>query len=286
MKLRLEGIRQVYEKDYPPELSRKVKVRPKKVSDDDEPGEEPDPDDPSPPDASPTTEPEEPDPQESTAAVDTIELGKVSVVRLCKNHEQYLQYGGPNGTSGYFSPIEQELVVYDAKADEGRDATWAVLNHEGFHQYTFAFFGNLAPHSWYNEGTGDYYAGFSFNVKSKKFKVEKNVGRQDNILMIREDYAPLRDFVQWDKAKYYGNGGIGRSGKELAGWACYAQGWSLIYFLREGSKAKGWQKEWGSILDTYTDTLLETGDLEKALEKAFEGVDWDAFEDSWRNFTI
>jgi len=266
LKLRLEAIRTVYEQDYPPDLSRKVKASAKKPEGDTGQASE---------------TPGEPQDGRTQGVIDTLELGKSSVVRVCKNREQYLAYGGPPSSTGYFSSLDQELVVYDDKADRGRDYTWAVLNHEGFHQYTFAFFGNLAPHSWYNEGTGDYYSGFSFNTKSKKFKVEKSIGRQDNLLRIRDRFIPLEDFVTWTKAQYYG-----QNEAQLEGWACYAEGWSLVYFLRQGQRAKGWQKEWGSILDTYTDTLLETGDLEKALAKAFEGVDWEAFEESWRGFMM
>lgn len=272
MKLRLEAIRQVYEKDYPPELSRKIKIKPMPKPGGPEGGAEAEP----------------ADEERSTAVVDALELGKCSVVRLCLNRDQYIQYGGSPTSSGYFSSYEEELLIFDDKEDEGRDKTWGVMNHEGFHQYIYAFFGNVAPHSWYNEGTGDYYSGFEFNTKSKKFTAKIEKGRQDNLLLIRDKYVPLKDFVRWTKAQYYGtNDGNGLGGGRLDGWACYAQGWSLIWFLRHGEgKAKGWQKPWGAILDTYLKTLLETGDLDKAVDTAFEGVDWDALEASWRDMMM
>jgi len=276
MKLRLEAIRLVYEKDYPPELSRKIKVKPM-------PKAKPEPAADAPGGDAPTD-----DAERSTAVVDALELGKCSVVRLCLNKDQYLQYGGRQGTSGYFSPLEEELLIFDDKEDEGRDATWSVMNHEGFHQYIYAFFGNVSPHSWYNEGTGDYYAGFDFNSKTKKFTPKIDKGRQDNLLLIRDKYAPLRDFVRWTQSQYYGaNEGNGNAGGTLPGWACYAQGWSMIWFLRHGEgKAKGWQKPWGTILDTYLKTLLETGDLDKAVDTAFSDVDWAALEASWRDMMM
>ena len=43
--------------------------------------------------------------------------------------------------------------------EEGEDATWETLSHETFHQFIFYFYGSLSPHSWYNEGQGDYFAG-------------------------------------------------------------------------------------------------------------------------------
>lgn len=276
MKLRLEGIRQVYERDYPPSIARKI--RPRELADGDQKKA-------GAPEAAQ-------DPDQTVAkkvAIDALELGKNSVVRLCKDRGQYLQYGGREKTSGYFSSMEGELVIFDDKQDQGRDHTWGVMNHEGFHQYIHAFFGNISPHSWYNEGTGDYYSGFEFNLKTKKFTPKKEIGRQDNLLRIRDNYVPLREFVTWTKVQYYGrnSGGIKGDGKALEGWALYAQGWSMIWFLRTGAgKAKGWQASWGTILDVYLDTLLETADLAQAVKKAFEGVDWDAFEKSWNDYSM
>lgn len=276
LKLRLEGIRQVYEKDYPPSTARRI--QPKAEADADaKDGEAPAP---------------APDPTQTVAkkeGLQGLELGKNSVVRVCKDRDQYMQYGAPPNTGGYFSPMEEELVIFDDKQDEGRDHTWSVMNHEGFHQYIHAFFGNLSPHSWYNEGTGDYYSGFEFNLKTKKFTPKKEIGRQDNLLLIRDNYAPLRDFVKWTQAQYYGRAGaVGIGKKKLEGWACYAQGWSLIWFLRTGAanKAKGWQPAWGKILETYLNTLIDTGDLDKAVDKAFEGIDWAAFEQAWRDYMM
>jgi len=268
LKLRLEAIRTVYEKDYPPSLARRIK--PHTAADE---AEQHDP-------------PEAPESEPRTAAaplpIDALELGRNSVVRLCKDSGQYHQYGGPETSSGYFSSEEEELVIYDDKQDEGRAHTWSVLNHEGFHQYIHAYFGNLSPHSWYDEGTGDYYSGFEFNLKTKKFTPKKEGGRQDNLLLIRDNYVPLKDFVRWTQAQYYGENRGGIAGTKLEGWACYAQGWSLIWFLRTGDgKAKGWQKEWGSLLDKYLETLLETGNLDQALDKAFQGIDWNALQESW-----
>lgn len=295
LKMRLEAIRLIYERDYPPELARKIKiVESSDEEEEGEDGEEGEGDDGEDGEPGQDGEPgadgadgEDGEPgadagsdQRSTAALDALELGKLSVVRLCQNEQMYYQYGGPHGTSGYFSSFQGELLIYDNKAGEGRDDTWGVLNHEGFHQYIFSFFGNVSPHSWFNEGTGDFYYSFDFNSKTKKFTSKKNIGRQDNVLLRKDKLPPLRELVNWTQAQYYGN-----NANKLEGWACYAQGWSLIWFLREGKgKAKGWQKPWDKILDTYLETLLATGKTKVAVETAFKGIDWDAFEASWKDF--
>ncbi len=267
LKTRLEGIRVIYESDYPPSKARKMKVE---ATAEEKPAEQP------------ATAAED----RTTSAVDPMALSRSSVVRVCKDLDQYKQYGGPDGTGGYFNPIEEELVIFDDKQVRGRDFTWAVLSHEAFHQYIYCFYGNLSPHSWYNEGTGDYYYGFDY--KNGKFKLGPARNRVEDVqeLIASDRYIALQEFVRWPKSKYYGeNTGNGRGGRKLEGYECYAQGWSLIWFLRTGAgKAKGWQKSWGTILDTYLEALLDTGDVDKAVDKAFEGVDWDAFEKSWLDY--
>jgi hypothetical protein len=99
-----------------------------------------------------------------------------------------------------------------------------------------------------------------------------------------EGFVPLKEFAKWSKNQYYGNNSYG-----LRGTDCYAQGWSLIYFLRTGAKkAKGWRPGWDKILDTYLESLVTTGDLDEAVDKAFPFSDeeWEAFENSWKSYIL
>jgi hypothetical protein len=262
---RLEAIRKVYEEDYPPAQARLIR---QEAEDEDEDTEKSD-------------EEEKEDENRSVSAIDPMELSRTSVVRVCKDQNLYHEYGGPTGSAGYWSWPQEELVIYDDKAGGGRNDTWIVLNHEAFHQYIFYFYGNISPHSWYNEGTGDFYSGYEY--KYRRFKLKENPWRVRRIQeMIREEnYAPLKDFVRWTQKEYYG-----KNSRGLEGGECYAQGWSLIYFLRTGkeNKARGWKREWDEILDTYLAELVESGDLDKAVDKAFEGVDWEEFETAWKDY--
>ncbi len=98
------------------------------------------------------------------------------------------------------------------------------------------------------------------------------------------------------KAQYYS-----------AGQIYYPQGWSLVCFLRESSKAKK-HPVWSQILTKYFNTLksesianrdempedpfdprrafIEADLREAALDIAFEGVDFDELEEAWENFTL
>jgi hypothetical protein len=282
IKTRLEAIHDVYERDYPIEKARKIyeKKSKKKPTGEDGGGE----------DEGADAEPSAPPGGETVAPINAMDLAKASVVRVCKNRADYNSYGGPGGSAGYWAAFQEELVFYDDQAGGGRSDTWIVLNHEAFHQYIFYFYGaDLDPHGWYNEGTGDFYSGYEY--EHKKFKLKENSWRVREIQqMIREGvrvagkdagFAPLEELVRWGQGEYYGANSLGQGIGE-----CYAQGWSLIYFLRTGKQAKahGWNDRWDKILDRYLETLATTSDLDEAVDAAFEGIDWDAFQESWADY--
>ena len=255
---RVEAIRDIFVADYPPESARR---------------------------AVPTEgEDEEEDEEElrSRSTTDPFLEARASVIRVCNNQAQYHSYGGPGGSAGYWSSRDEELVIYDDQAGGGRDDTWAVLNHEAFHQYIFYFYGKLAPHSWYNEGTGDFYSGYEY--RHRRFRLNTFDWREQTIKnMIREDqYVPLDEIVRWTQAQYYSGSEYGTGPGEH-----YAQGWSFIYFMRTGpEECRDWNPEWDSILDTYLVTLAETGDLDEAVDVAFEGVDWNELDEAWKGYIL
>ena len=263
---RLEAIRAVYEEMYPFDEAAKLKVAAAKREAEErkEKGEE------------------EPDSRETTSGYSSQQRSRCSVVRVCKNRTQYHEYGGPGGSAGYWASFHEELVIYDDKEGGGRRDTWAVLNHEAFHQYIFYLYGSISPHSWYNEGTGDFFAGYEY--KHKKFKLKPFSWRKDTIksAIKAAEHVPLENLVRFTQREYYGsndfNAGAGQN---------YAQGWSFIYFLRTGAdQASNWNPEWENVLDVYFETLASTSDLEVSVDTAFAGVDWTAMEESWKAYTL
>ncbi len=264
LKERLEAIRKFYETDYPAARVAELRAAAPRTGD----GRD---------EKDPGTEV-----SKSLTAIPlevSLEMSKTSVVRVCANREQYVSYGGPPSSAGFWNSATEELVIFDDKASGGRNNTWATLNHEAFHQYIFYFYGNIAPHSWYNEGTGDFYSGYRYG-RNKKFTLEKFDWRDPLIKeALREGrYVPLDQFVRMTKQEYYDPATAGRN---------YAQGWSLIYFLRTGKKnnAKGWNPAWDTILDTYLTVLASTGKLEQAVEQAYADVDMSELEAAWIAYT-
>src|SRR6185369_1997760 len=91
------------------------------------------------------------------------EVTAISVVRLFSEQSEYHQYGGPRGSAGFWSSDREELVLFEnfdsMSKDKSKENALSVMYHEAFHQYVFYAVGNVAPHSWFNEGHGDYFAG-------------------------------------------------------------------------------------------------------------------------------
>ncbi|MFT7486126.1 MAG: hypothetical protein ACI9F9_001979, partial [Candidatus Paceibacteria bacterium] len=101
------------------------------------------------------------------------EIKAVSTVRICADREEYKKYGGPKGSAGYWYYVTEELVLFDGtKREKGKPTdkldTFIVLYHEAFHQFIHYSVGQLAPHSWFNEGYGDYFSGAQ--IKGGKIK--------------------------------------------------------------------------------------------------------------------
>ncbi|GEM_PF-5684522 len=218
------------------------------------------------------------------------ELSRCSVVRVCDSRGDYMRYGGPAGSAGYWWSATEELVIFDDQARGGRRNTWATLNHEAFHQFIYYFFGNLAPGTWYNEGNADFYSGYQFNSR-RHYELSRFDWRNSTIKAeIREGKnVPLETLVGASKAQYYAQAPLANPGNQQEDtFSRYPHGWSFMYFLRTGksNRAKNWNKDWDSILPTYLDTLIQTGDPKKANDAAFAGVDWQALEASWEEYIV
>jgi len=246
------------------------------------------------------------------------EIDKVCVVRICETLEEYHQYGGRPGTGGYFHPGNEELVLFDYSYTQRKftreqkermggkrltsEDSMIVVYHEAFHQFIHAAIGEFSPHDWFNEGYGDYFSGAVLNSYGEVAKIGVNPWRIRTIQRAIEDYkfVPWDEIIEFEQAQYY-NPSI---------WhICYAQGWSMIYFLNESSVVRKHER-WSQILPIYFDTLKEAHAREteqlkksgldddgkqkyeaalrtrkKAVEAAFEGVDVKALEREWIDFT-
>jgi len=231
-------------------------------------------------------------------------------VRVFATQSEYHQFGGPYGSAGYFSPGKGELVLFqkfdEMSKEKSKDDCRSVMFHEGFHQYIHFAVGDVSPHSWFNEGHGDYFAGLVVSGG----QVQRTQVFDWRVDMLKEhmrdgkDLVPLRSLLRYSQGEYYSNAGLK-----------YSQGWALIYFLREVCKDKAAKQ----ALDTYFTFLADNvtafrekgkkdGEdggtipgtnvrifdfadskkveeiLSQAVDKAFAGVDLEALDKALRNW--
>lgn len=237
-----------------------------------------------------------------------VDLEKViSAVRFCTTYEDYLAYGGPDGTGGYWNFVDEELVLVDVQTLDPKIIkanpnlkniqVLDVLYHEAMHQYFYYANGNLAPASWFNEGFGEVFGGSVPDRKKYEIaRIDKNRFRMAWIKQCQRinRWPDLKAFLKMTQSEFYG-GSILQN---------YAFGWAFCYFLEEHRKDPGGNKDWGAIPDLYVKNLREAtrkkreelnideknktwlaayqDEIQKmAFEATFKGMDMPAMETAW-----
>jgi len=181
----------------------------------------------------------------------------VSIVRVCGSEEEFHEYGNTSpGVAGWFNPGSTELVLFDA-VNINRNMTYAVMSHEAFHQYCHFLFEQSEAHRWFDEGHGDYYGAVEFRGKKAKVTTKMPAGL-DRLSVIKEmvrsqTYIPIEEHINYSHGEWQNQGPSRVSG--------YAQSWSIIYMLRQGTlgnlNKKIWKKEYGRIIPAYVETLYK-----------------------------
>lgn len=230
-------------------------------------------------------------------------MEKVSLVRVFKSYEEYAAYGKLDGAIGHFSPLDDELVLFDPGKKIPKRSEWLkdvdtaeVLYHEAMHQYLHEANGMLAPASWFNEGFGEVFAGAVLDRrKGAVTKIDRNKGRMIWIKRSQKTggWPDLRAFVKMTQTDFYGP----------SVYQNYAFGWAFCHFLEEQRKDPKGNKEWGAIPDQYLANLRAVTDeyrkqlpddapkdwimavrfpiQEEAFRRTFEKTDWGKIEAAW-----
>jgi hypothetical protein len=231
---------------------------------------------------------------------------KKQPIKLFKNRAQYLKYGAPPGTAGYFSWVDAEMVCYDTgkwmddqDADDGfsNDEEADLLNpdyfrkirakyqmdilgvaaHEGWHQYfQWMVVSKVQLPSWLNEGMGDYfYSARPKRVKGRKMPAE--LGRMNHarlpivkLAVHRQKYVPIKELIHYSKPQYYANGSI-----------CYAQGWALCQFLMHHENIR-----YREIIPKFVFLVKNDSNLEAVTDKVFKRIDLDKLDKEWRDWVV
>jgi len=183
--------------------------------------------------------------------------------------KDYLGYGAPKNTGGYYQDLTKKLVFYrQAKESD----TLLVLYHETFHQF-LAYYLDHAP-QWFNEGHGDYFGPSSYNEKTKQMEIRTNPWRLQAIQggIQRGNIQPLPKLMQMTQKEMYDPKTMGMN---------YAQAWSMVYFFWHYENGK-----YGRLLQEYFRSLMKEEDLKGAYDAAFGKQDMKRIEEEWKKFTL
>ena len=225
-------------------------------------------------------------------------IDSLSVVRVCRDRGEYLTYGGNPNTVGYFHPRAQELVLYDARVDRSEPMpddhqTMRTLYHEACHQYLHHTASSMSPHSWYDEGSAEFYAGATFEGGS----VAAILGLSSRESFLRRPDTQrrlprLEALLGMTQSQFYADADVN-----------YSMGYAFIRFLRT-SEAAALESEWNTLPKRYFESLRDTWrkeaeklalsgltsagydsavnrSREVALKAALVGVDMDSLEMSF-----
>jgi hypothetical protein len=218
--------------------------------------------------------------------------GRIYVFRVCKDVEQYRQYGGPGGSSGYWSPTDREVVGFHDPVSS-RDSL-RTLQGMALLQYLHVVGAGMA-HDWFGSGLSDCF-GWSDVREDGRVLFRPNGRREDQArkMSVARKHAPLREFVRYEHTRFYG--------PEIQ--ENFARAWSLCWFLLRTE-----ERRWTEILPKYFLALrdsaarrdrealpedvregsgftaaTEAAAREDALAAAFEGFDdaeWKRLEEAW-----
>ena len=203
----------------------------------------------------------------------------VSTMRYCETYDDYMKYGAPAGSGGYWNFQQEELVLVDVSTI-GKDiiknnpnlknvTPLGVLYHEAMHQYFYYANGHLAPASWFNEGYGEFFGGSEID---RRKGVPKRVGYNNfRMAWIKRSqrskaWPDLQTFLQMTQRQFYGASSLQN----------YAFAWAFCYFL-ESVRKKGDKGNllYAAVPDSYLKHLRATTErTRKALKKTVEDKEW------------
>jgi hypothetical protein len=223
----------------------------------------------------------------------------IPIVRVCKTRNEYLGYGGMEGTAGYWWDLTREFVFYKDVA-RGEKQSMETLRHEALHQFLHFYLG-VPPADWLDEGLACYFEGCE--ASAGRLKVKPSLSRRDFIqnALISDKTIPLKKFVKMNHREFMQQ-------PQLS----YPEAWSLIFFLREG-KRQGVRMapRWERLIPDYLHHLKSALDAleqehpdrkagenevnlrltEKIKDRAWEKTfgswsdkDWEKLEKAWIEF--
>ncbi len=173
---------------------------------------------------------------------------------IFKNSHEYYKDGGMPGSAGVFEYSYKGQWLMAIGGGELNHQIWHVIQHEGFHQFTFAFIHRFLP-AWANEGTAEFFGeglftGSSFVTgwvppyREALIKYEILHNKFKTIHAMRE-----MSYSKWNDALMGTN---------------YDEAWSMIYFLAYANHGR-----YGVPFTQYLRLYRQGFDAETAWDRVF-----------------
>ncbi len=189
------------------------------------------------------------------------------------------QFGlNATGSGGMFfvSPRGAGLAFFVENLPKQRVAH--VVQHEGFHQFAYAYFGNELP-PWLNEGLAEFFGESVVEGRTVVIgQASPQVVTQVRTAIERDAHIPFLDILQMDDKRWADR--VRSGGAALQ----YMQSWSMVHFLVYGDKGK-YQGYFEALLK-----MVNAGskpyDAMRAAFRFTSDADVVAFEKKWKEYAM
>jgi hypothetical protein len=180
------------------------------------------------------------------------------------------------GSGGMFfvSPRGSGLAFWVENLPSQRVAH--VIQHEGFHQFASAFFGNDLP-PWLNEGLAEFFGEAVVEGKDVVIgQASPQVVSQVRAAVDKGKSIPFLDLLQMDDARWGANVRAGHAALQ------YMQSWSMVQFLVYGDGGK-YQPNFQALLKLVNGGAKPYDAMRRAFQFSSD-ADVGVFESKWKEF--
>jgi hypothetical protein len=188
---------------------------------------------------------------------------RLPVLRVLRDRQEYESYGGPSRSTGYWSTVSNEIVVFD---DCDRSLTWDALRGCAVREFLDEYFGNPPRADWFEEGLAEYAAGLGSGFRPT---------REERLRLANFDPRMTFDELLGSGARATPSSGV-YPDPRLASWTF------MRFLCDEGFHAPEFDLRWARIPERYAVGWLNFRDEPQAREFALEGLDRAALERAWR----
>ena len=177
-------------------------------------------------------------------------------------------------TAGIFFITDRGSGLATFVEDQPKSKVFAVLQHEGFHQFANRYLGDHLP-IWINEGLAQYFEAAIVVHGKMRLGIPDTYGLSVVQAALKADATvPFDDLLslenrQWNSVLV---------GQPKAAGLLYAQSWSMVYFLIKGQGGR-----FQPLLEKYLMLISDGRPSSTAFRDTF-GTDVPAFEKMWRQY--